>query len=439
MTATHTLAARAALGGVAAAFSFAFGCTRRFDRWSRRRFDVLAFSALLASRLSLYLLIFVGLRIPPRGDIPIFYRPEALAVLAGKLPYRDFPSSYAPLHPFLGAAALWVWNSPLALVLFALLVEAVAFPLFLRVARCGFSEGRVRLAALLYLASPVSLQFVTIDGQDNVLIALLLAVAMLLLYRNRPVLSGASLGLAIVLVKFLPLLFAPVLLMACRQRWRWLAGFGGVLALGYLPFAALHLPLLYPLQAEGQARTASDLPFLLEAILGLSLPGRAADAVLLLVLLGVLLIVGFALRGAAAERRLSITMAGCVAMTLALLLLSKKSWPPYLMLVLFPTCLTMVPGGSFSRWRLLAFAGFSWVAILAHSVWATEFLQIEGPALHGYLAAGEVRSLGFLLLQLALIGGYLWLLLIALRRIGVPLFFRRSNPGQTPLVPSCAR
>ncbi len=439
MTGAHTLAARTALGGVAAAFSFALGCTRRFDGFSQRRFDVVALLALLASRLSLYLVIFVGLRIPPRGDIPVFYRPEALAVLAGKLPYRDFPSSYAPLHPFLGAAVLRVWNSPLALVLFALLVEAAAFPLFLKIARCGFSEGRVRLAALLYLASPISLQFVTIDGQDNVLIALLLAAAMLFLYRDRHGLSGASLALAIVLVKFLPLLFAPVLFMACRQRWRWLAGFGGVLAVGYLPFAALHLPLFYPLQAEGQARTASDLPFLLEAMLGLSLPGRAADAALLLVLLGILVAIGSALRGASAERRLTVTMAGCVAMTLTLLLLSKKSWPPYLMLVLFPICLTVVPAGSFDRWRLLAFAGFSWVAILAHSVWATEFLQIEGPALHGYLAAGEARALGFCLLQAVLIGSYMWLLLLAMERIRVPLSFRRSNPGQTPLVPTCAR
>lgn len=439
MTGTHTLAARAALGGLAAAFSCALGCTRRFRTLSQHRFDLLAFSALLASRLGLYILIFAGLNISPRGDIPVFYRPEALAILAGKLPYRDFASSYAPLHPFLGAALLRVWNSPLALVLFALLVEAIAFPLFLTVARSGFSEGRVRLAALLYLASPVSLQFVTIDGQDNVLIALLLMAAMLLLHRDRHLLSGASLALAIVMVKFLPLLFVPVLFMASRQRWRWLTGFGVVLALGYLPFAVLRLPLLYPLQAEGQARTASDLPFLLEAVLGVSLPGHATDGVLLLVLGGVLLAVGFALRGGTAERRLTVAMAGCVAMTLTLLLLSKKSWPPYLMLVLFPICLIAMPDEGLNRWRLLVFAGFEWVAILAHSVWATEFLQIEGPALHSYLVAGEVRSLVFLLLQVALTGGYFWLLLVALGQIRLPLFFRRSNPGQSPLVPSCAR
>lgn len=438
MTATHTLAARAVLGGMAAACSLALGLTKRFNGLSQQRFDVFATGTLLVSRLSLYLLVFVGLRIPPRGDIPVFYRPEALAVLAGKLPYRDFLSSYAPLHPFLDGAVLGIWNSPLALVLFAIFVEAIAFPRFLQLARYAFEEDKVRLAGLLYLASPMSLQFVAIDGQDNVLIALLLVTAMLSLHRDRTLLSGISLGLAVVMVKFLPLLFAPMLLLASPRRGRWLAGFGGILALGYLPFAALRLPLLYPLQAEGQAKTASDLPFLLEALFGWSLPNRVSDTVLLLVLLGTLLMVGLSMRGAAAQQRLSVGIAGSVAMTLALLLLSKKSWPPYLMLILFPLCL-MVASSRFSRLRLVAFAGFSWVAILAHSVWATRFLQIEGPDLHRYLAAGEGRSFGFLALQMVLLAGYAWWLAVALKRIGAPVFLRRSNPRSTPLVPSCAR
>ena len=438
MTGNHTLMARVALGGVAAMSSVALaGGGRLFDMASRS-FDRLVTLAFLVSRLSLYFVVFFGLGIVPRGDVPAFYVIEAREVLAGKLPYAQFGSSYAPLHGFLDAGVLRLWNSPLALILFAILVEAVAYPLFLRMARRGFSEGRVRVAALLYLTSPVSLQFVAIDGQDNVLIALMLTAAILFLYRGRILLSGAVLALAIVTVKFLPLLFAPLLLLASPRRGRWVLGFGGVLAVGYLPFALLRLPLLYPLQAESQARTASDLPYVVEALFGSSLPGRFEDGLLAVVLLSIVAGFGAALRGATAERRLRLVAIGCATMTLALLLLSKKSWPPYLMLVWFPICLLSVPERGL-RLRLFAFAAFSWVAILAHSIWATVFLQALGPDMHRELTAMRPSALVFLVMQLLLVGGYLGLLLTAVQQADLFPPWRRSNPVGAPLVPTCAR
>ena len=413
MTGAHTLAARAALGGLAAGCSLALTWRERFEKASNRSFDCGILGAFLASRLGLYLLIFFAFHIAPRGDIPVFYRPEALAVLHGEMPYRDFSSSYAPLHGFLDGLVLRLWNSPLP-------------------------EQRVRLAALLYLASPVSLQFVAIDGQDNVLIALFLAASVLLAVRGRAVLSGASLALGVILVKFLPLLFAPILFMACLRRGRWLAGFAGVLALGYVPFAWMRVPLLYPLQAEGQAKTASDLPYLVEALLGLNLPGRVEDLTLVLVLVGLLGLVGLALRGAAAPTRMGVVLMAFASVTLALLLLSKKSWPPYLMLVWFPMCL--LPGAAgHQRARLAAFAAFGWMAILSHSIWATLLQQAVGPDLHGLLAARDPRALVFLASQLALVGGYLWLLVTAMRQTAGGLWSRRGNPAQTGLVPRYAR
>ena len=437
MTGAHTLAARATLGGMAAACSVALASTKRFLKAGQRRFDRATLAALAVSRLSLYLLIFFGLHVAPRGDIPFFYRPEALRVLHGQLPYRDFASSYAPLHGYLDAAVLQVWNSPLALILFAILVEAFSFPLFLRIARGGFSESQVRVAALLYLASPVSLQFVSIDGQDNILIALFLAAAILSLQKGRAAVSGGCFALGVVLVKFLPLLLVPILLFASRERGRWMAGFGTVLTLGYLPFALLRLPLVSPLRAEGQAKTASDLPYLLEGLLGRDLPGRAEDLVLIVVLLAVLWGCSHGLVQASAPVRSRAVLAGCAAMLLALLLFSKKSWPPYLMLVWFPVCLLAArrPG----RAHLIAFAGFSWVAILAHSIWATVFLQTMGPDLHFYLMTGQWHALGFFATQLLLVGGYAWLLAVALKECGAIPSYRGATREPIGLVPMWER
>lgn len=438
MTGAQTLGARAALGGVAVVCSLLLTWTKRFVAATNATFDRWLLGGFLATRVGIFTLVFLLLHIPPRGDVPFFYRPEALCVLDGLLPYRDFPSSYAPLHGFLDGLVLSLWNSPLALILFSILVEAGALGLLLRTARCGFSEERVRLAALLYVASPVSLQFVTVDGQDNVLLALLLAGAVLFLYRGRALLSGACLALGIALVKFLPLLFAPILFMACGRRVRWVMGFAGVLALGYVPFALLHLPLLLPLQLESQAKTASNLPYLLEAIFGLNLPGRAEDFILAIILLGILYVVGVGLRGTTPRARIGVVFPACAAITLALLLLSKKSWPPYLMLVWFPICLLPGAPGP-GRLRLGAFVSFSWIAIFAHSAWATLFLQAPAADLHVLLIARDRDALLFVSAQMVLIAGYGWLLFSALRQCSAALRLPRSNPAPSGLVPRYAR
>ena len=127
----------------------------------------------------------------------------------------DFVSSYAPLHPYLDAGLISAWHTPLAIVLFSVLVEMAILPVWLGAGRVFLPEGELRVAALLYLASPVSLQFVTIDGQDNVVIAVLLALSLLLVLRSRAFAAGLSFGASVAAIKFLPLLYAPAFLLLC--------------------------------------------------------------------------------------------------------------------------------------------------------------------------------------------------------------------------------
>ena len=409
MTGSQTLVARGALGGFAALAGLVAIAMRRFRSGPAPVFDRWLIAAFFVSRLGLYGLIFFVAHIPPRGDVFGFYLPEALRAMLGGLPYRDILTSYAPLHPYLDAAVLLVWRSPLALILFALLWEAALLPLWLRLGRLCFGEERTRMAALLYVASPISLQFVTVDGQDNVIIAVLLATGMLCLLKRKDLLSGVLVALGVAFVKFLPLLYLPLFLAANRRRWQWALGFGGVVCLAYGPFAALHLPLLYPLRFEGQARTASNLPYLFEGVFGVQAPGRVGDALLLLGLSAVLLLTLRAFHGENARGRMRVLTLGSAALTLTLLVLSKKSWPPYLMLVFFPICLVF-SGGRLGRLWLLLFACFGVVATVAHSFWATVFGQFLAPAFHLALQQGQPDALLFLGLQTALVGGYLWLL-----------------------------
>lgn len=411
MTGIQSLEARTALGCVCAIAGYIASSANAIHRLTRRTFDRAVNLAFILSRFVAFFGVFFALHLPVRGDIPAFYFPEAHWLLQHWLPYRDFPSSYAPLHSFLDAGILLLWNSPIAIVLFAILVECLILPIWLRAARLFASESTVRIAAALYVTSAISLQFVTLDGQDNVVIALLLGLGVLALARQREALSGAWVSFSAVLIKFLPLLFAPAFIFGARRWFRWLVGFVVVLILGYGVFATMHLHIFYPLTAEGSQRTASDLPYLLESIAGYTPPAFVEDGLLAIVILILIAVMLRArIRARADAPLLRLVAFGCVALNLALLIFSKKSWPPYLVLTLFPLCL-LFGEGAWRRLRLACFALFNVVAVTTHSIWATVFGQFLAEPFHHALAHPKRMVIVFLATQILLVSGYIWLLI----------------------------
>lgn len=414
MTGYQSLIARAALGVGAAAVSIGVISSARLYSLPQRRFDRLITAAFLVSRLAVFFGVFFVLHIPPRGDIPSFYWDQALYVLRGLLPYRDFPSSYAPLHAFLDAVIVRVWFSPLAIVLFSLLAECLLVPLWLYLGRKLFSDRELRTAALLYFTSAISVQFVAIDGQDNAILAGLFAMAILLLLRDRPVRSGVAVGLGAVATKFLPLVFAPVFFVGTRRRWRWAVGLILPVALVYGLFVVKHLDVLSVLTNEGGLKSANTFPYLVESLLGVNLPSPFWDGLMGLVLLAIFVIVARASHRASLTLRLHAIIFGTAAVTLTLLLFAKKSWPPYLVLALFPICL-LVPAGS--RLRSTVFAFFGVIAIVTPSYWATILSQFSAQEFHEGLLAGRSNCYIFLALQLLLVAGYGWLFAATIRRI----------------------
>ena len=418
MTGQQTLYARIALGLVGGSASVSLTLWPRLQALSKTQFDRIIFAAFAISRLGLFATIFIVLRIAPRGDVLGYYFPQAEQVLQHHLPYRDFVSSYAPLHPYLDAAAIFLWHSPVAIMLVSVLAELLLLPLWTRAGQDFLPERQLRVAALLYLASPISLQFVTLDGQDNVVIAVLIALAILLILRSCIVAAGAAFGASVVAIKFLPLLYAPALFVSLPRRWRMVAGAAVVCGVVYGGFLAAGAPVLAPLAAEGDLWSAGDLPYLLEAIFGVSVPPRLSDTFVLLILLGIFaLIARAALRADIAIRMRALTY-GMAALTLAFLVFSKKSWPPYLMLALFPICLLVAGGGVVrERWKAAGFAVFSVVSVTEHSYWASSLAQFTSAEFHRALLAGESSAVLMMSLEVLLIAGNLWLLWEAVGRI----------------------
>lgn len=410
MTGIQSLEARTALGGVFAAGGFVLASGRWIQNVTQKSFDRAVNVAFVGSRLALYILIFFVLHLAVRGDVPTFYVGPARMALLHKLPYIDYPTSYAPLHATLDAGLLLLWNSPRVIILFAMVVEWFLLPVWLRVARLFLSEENVRIGAVLYLCSAMSVVFVTADGQDNVVLAVLLGIALLLLARYRALLSGAVLAAGAVVIKFLPLLFAPAFFFVSSRRWRWLTGFAVVLVVGYGYFVLRHVPILFPFYFEHTSRTASDLPYVVEAILNYTPPDIVEDVIFGGVLLYILtLLAGIGIRRPGRSIAIAAITFGCVALNIALVLLSRKSWPDYVMLTLFPLGLLMGRGGH-RRLRLALFAVFNVIAVTTHSIWATVFGQFLAGPLHDALRLGQPMAWVFLVTQILLVAGYAWLL-----------------------------
>ncbi|HEY4008607.1 MAG TPA: hypothetical protein VGM11_00530, partial [Acidobacteriaceae bacterium] len=135
MTGTQSLEARAALGGFFALASYITASSAWIHRGTRKSFDRAVNIAFVASRFGLYILVFLVLHFAVRGDVPTFYVLPARAALLHKLPYIDYPTSYAPLHATLDGGLLLLWNSPLVIILFAIVAECFLLPVWMRLSR----------------------------------------------------------------------------------------------------------------------------------------------------------------------------------------------------------------------------------------------------------------------------------------------------------------
>jgi hypothetical protein len=268
--------------------------------------------------------------------------------LHGALVYRNFTSSYAPLFGYIGAAVLRLRNTPLALIAFTILVEACSIPIWFAAIRSSCPEPAFRRGALFYLAQPLMLFNVAIDGGNNAWIALSLALALLCFARRHDAASGVSYSISLIAVKFLPMIFAPLLFLSARRRIAWTAGFLLPVVAVFGPFVAKHANILQPFQQEGNAQLGGSLPLLFSYATGIDIPGRIADGITVLVLLACTVIWWriTRLRGAVHTWEIGL---GLLVLTLSMLMLSKKSWSIYIIMVMFLLCQLVARHGPFTR------------------------------------------------------------------------------------------
>jgi hypothetical protein len=214
-----------------------------------------------------------------------FFLPQARHVLAGQLPYRDFPSAYGPLFAPLLAVAVAALGDTGPFVLF-LLADFVAWRAL------AAAEGEGSDAAWMWAALPAVWYLTVRYAQDEALAAAFLALALLASRRERPAWAGMALGLGLLVTKLLFLLPALPLVLGANRRGRIVAWAALPVAIVYGGFLALGAPVLQPFALEsaklGVGPTLWGVPAVL-AHLDLGAAGGLAFAVLFVWGLAVLL------------------------------------------------------------------------------------------------------------------------------------------------------
>jgi hypothetical protein len=305
-------------------------------------FNKIAFAWSVFSRAGVYLVLYIGLGMATQSDVLGYYYPQALDGMQGKLVYRDFQSSYGPLFPYICAMATMLWNDPRCIVLFAIVLELASLPIWMNIARGAFGEKVSRMALLLYLLSPISWYNVVILGTNQVWMSFFLSLSFLAHHKKNAALSGIMAAVCLLAVKILALLFVPVLALGALQIRRWWGFACAFLFSVGIPLLFLILKGVNPLTPilyEGGATSSGNIPYLMGIFrITFDAPmGIAFMTVCLLVLATFFLW--------AVYKQLGSCRAGQMFLLTGILfifmLLSKKSFPAYLEMTLFPVSLSI--------------------------------------------------------------------------------------------------
>src|SRR5579871_1849121 len=126
---------------------------RQLETWTERDFLIRTVVLQIVPAVVLFVGLYVIGHQEVTSDVPNFYMPPAKLTLSGQIPLRDFPSSYAPLFPFFGAALLWIWNSGKIFVLFDIVLNALSLLLWHSVATRQFDRRTARASTVLFASS----------------------------------------------------------------------------------------------------------------------------------------------------------------------------------------------------------------------------------------------------------------------------------------------
>lgn len=389
-------------------------CSARLRVLPERSFLGCALAAQAGLSLALFVALYVIGGQEVTSDVPGYYLPAAHAVLAGQIPFRDFTLSYAPLFPYISAALVRLWDSGKVFALFAIIVNALALPLWHRTAVRSVGDQVARDSSVLYATSGHMI-VQTLLGTNQVWVAAALAASSLLLVRGASTSSGLVQALSVCTTKLLAPLFWPVLWIFAPQRGRWLAAAFLAAAAIYGSFALLGADAFDALRRESEAISPGNLPFIIGPLLGKQgeLGGLRSDLLALTALGLSTAWIYLRARGLAPASRSQALLAAIALTGLIFMLVSKKSFTGYMVFCMYPALLTVNLRLTGLAPRIAFVLVFNVLLVAEPSLWF--HLGGNGLPLSRWLHApgSGIGPVIFLLVDLALLGCYGWLAVLS--------------------------
>jgi alpha-1,6-mannosyltransferase len=184
--------------------------------------------------------------------------------------WKDYPAPYGPLWVWVPAVVTWLaGDQPLvALLSIKMIVVAahlgVALLVWMLTHEISGSERKAAWALLAYGWSPLAITHFALDAHNDAPMLFFLLLALWFMRRQRPDLAFPALTLSI-LVKFVPLLLAPLFLLgARRQPLRAAIGFAASMLLVMVAYAPLWdgRDTLDAIREQSELMTSSPLSLL---------------------------------------------------------------------------------------------------------------------------------------------------------------------------------
>ncbi len=360
--------------------------------------------AFVTLRLVPFVLVYGLLGEEPRSDVPMFYV-ATKAASQGQVVYRDFDSAYSPLFAYLTALPLRFWNSPKAIILLLIALEGLALALTFRYYRLQQPTSDEPYGrALLYLLLPISLVLSVLGGQEDALMWLFGAWALLDWHRRRSDFRlGLILGVGFVVTKAILILTLIPLFFLVINRWRYVLG---LLVVGLPTLAIMYalagLQFLEPVQQANDPR-APNVWTILRPVLGSVVPlGQK-----LLNWVGLVAVLGVGSYAALRYRRAGQFASGFVrlwVLTYAfMMVVQQSSLANYAYLFVMPLVMGAMPFDTYAH-RILLLV-FNFAVVLQPALW----WGLDMPLYQG-LADLNGWALAEYLLQISIIGCLLALL-----------------------------